>query len=473
MNLLDLPDELVSNVLLQAVVARGIKRALRLRFVNKRFSRDVQSALFESRLLDRFYTGDILNHWYTHKNQATATFWHSYLVYRVQNESTLSFPRYTDIRQAAQRVCEETNADLVSTIKIICWPALIRGTNPYTSCSSQPVDWRLCTTLEWVGGQLKNPPIFNLPAGTRFAAYSQALVKSYLPTPDLDLLCIAAYLNLIPLATRLIEGGVSPAGISTIFGSPMELAAWAGNAKMLENFQEHLTEVADIVPPLQEHHTPLCNDKVNQGAILGVAILGNIDMVKLALYPPSRAVPDSLDISGQKCGQVARYSATGNAIVSAKWATRNLDVYKYLQSLYTLDEGRIKHESHDVAIFAQWGNLEVVKYLLDTGAGVNGAHHHTRSLNPLSVACRRGYSDIVCLLLERGVDVDYKDNTEVLIYPAICVAARAGNFAIVRQLVQHGSKDDFQNGWVEAFAAVRKCLCNTVVFMDRSDIWPL
>jgi hypothetical protein len=37
MNLLDLPVELVSNILLQAVIARGIKRALRLRLVNSKF----------------------------------------------------------------------------------------------------------------------------------------------------------------------------------------------------------------------------------------------------------------------------------------------------------------------------------------------------------------------------------------------------------------------------------------------------
>jgi hypothetical protein len=309
------------------------------------------------------------------------------------------------------------------------------------------VDWHVCDMSDWAGGQLKNPPIVNPPTGARFAAYSQALVKPYQSTPDLDLLCIAAYLNLLPLATRLVEGGVSPAAISNIFDSPMKLAAWAGNATMLEMFQEHLAEVADV-PQLQGYYTHLCNGKVNKGAILGAAILGNIDMVKLALYPPSRAAPDSLDISGQKCGQVDQYSATGNAIVRAKWATRSLDVYKYLQSLYTLED-----ELHDVAIFAGRGNLEVVKYLLDTGAGINGAERDDRSLNPLSVACRRGNSDIVSLLLERGVDVDYKDNTGVSIYPAICIAARAGHFAIVRQLVEHGSKDDFKNGWVEAFAA--------------------
>jgi hypothetical protein len=37
MNFLDLPVELVSNVLLQAVITRGIKRALRLRLVNSKF----------------------------------------------------------------------------------------------------------------------------------------------------------------------------------------------------------------------------------------------------------------------------------------------------------------------------------------------------------------------------------------------------------------------------------------------------
>ncbi|PQE26749.1 hypothetical protein CJF31_00003446 [Rutstroemia sp. NJR-2017a BVV2] len=409
-----LPVELVSNVLLQAVIARGIKRALRLRLVNKRFYRDVQSALFESRILDQFYTGDVLEEWYTDKNQATALFWHSYLVYRVQHENTLSFPRYLDIRHTAQRVCEETGADLVSTIEIICWPALIRGTNP-NNCSR-----------------------------------SRAPVKSYLSTPDLNLLCVAAYLNLIPLATRLIEEGVSPAVESTIFDSPMQLAAWAGNAKMLEKLQEHLAEVPDTDPQLQAHYRPPCIGKVHQGAILGAAIRGSMDMVKLAIYPPSRSSPDSLDINGQKCSHVLKRSATGISLSLAKYATRNLDVWKYLQSLFRAED---REMVYDIRTFARHGNLEGMKYLLDSGAGFHGVDQDTRWLNPLVVACHWGHSEIVSLLLERGVDVDYKNNKWVLIYPAICIAARAGNFASVRLLVEHGSKDDFKNGWVEAFAA--------------------
>src|SRR4051812_26805774 len=173
-------------------------------------------------------------------------------------------------------------------------------------------------------------------------------------------------------------------------------------------------------------------------------------MVKLAIYPPSRSSPDSSDINGQKCGHVARGSDTGHSLSRAKHATRNLDVYKYLQSLFTTEDRRI---DLDVRTFARQGNLEAMKYLLDSGADANGTDRDMRWLNPLVVACRWGHSDIVSLLLERGVDVDYKDSTEVLIYPGICTAAQAGNFAIVRQLVEHGSKEDFKNGWVEAFAA--------------------
>jgi ankyrin repeat protein len=148
--------------------------------------------------------------------------------------------------------------------------------------------------------------------------------------PDLDLLCIAAYLNLLPLATRLIEEGVSPAGESPIFTSPMQLAAWAGNAQMLERLQEHLAEAPHIDPQLEYNSRPLWSAKVHRGAILGAAILGNLDMVKLAIYPPSRSSPNSLDINGQKCGHVARGSHTGNSLIRAKIATRNSDIYKYL-----------------------------------------------------------------------------------------------------------------------------------------------
>jgi hypothetical protein len=219
---------------------------------------------------------------------------------------------------------------------------------------------------------------------------------------------------------------------------------------MLKRFQEHLAEAPHIDPQLEHDSRPLWSAKVHRGAILGATILGNMDMVKLAIYPPSRSSPDSLDINGRQCGHVARRSHTGLSLIRAKLATWNPDIYKYLHSLHTT-EGRTL--DLDVSTFARQGNLEVMKYLLDSGADVNGTNPDIRWLNPLVVACRWGHSDIVSLLLECGVDVDYKGNREVSIYPAICIAAQAGNFAIVRQLVEHGSKEDFKNGLVEAFAA--------------------
>ncbi|KAI9648354.1 hypothetical protein NHQ30_002987 [Ciborinia camelliae] len=392
MNIQELPAEIFSKILLQAVIVRGITRALRLRLVN---------------------------------------------TYRVQN--SLSLPRYIGIRHVAQRVCDETDADLIHTIEILCWPALEQSTDHNTDSN------------------LKERP----------------------SNPDLDLLCAAAYLNLVPLAMRLIEKGVSPADKSLIFNSPMRLAAWAGNAQMLEMFQEHLNEAPETETK-DVYDRALWNGKVNRQAIFGAAILGDLDMVKLAIYPPSRSSPESLDINGQKYGHVDWTSETGNSLTRAKCHTRNPDVYQYLRSLVTVMHPR--QNDSNLAYHAYHGNLEIVRCALDFGADINGQVDGGVLMNPLASACRSGHSDIVSLLLERGVDVDFKGDMEVEICPAIFWAAQGGNFSIVRQLLENNaSKENFKDGWVEAFwgaikvehTSMAKFILDFARKMEYHDVWEI
>jgi hypothetical protein len=145
------------------------------RFRAERFSQEIQPAIFKSRLLDDLYTEKVSSDWNVENDHGACKFQHSYLVYRVQNE--VSKPpqrRYLDIGLVAERVCEETGADVVATIKALCWPALQQGTNPG----------------------------------------SNSRLEKELTSLDLDLLCAAAYLNLIPIAKRLLQEGHSLHGKS-------------------------------------------------------------------------------------------------------------------------------------------------------------------------------------------------------------------------------------------------------------------
>ncbi|TVY36113.1 hypothetical protein LCER1_G009431, partial [Lachnellula cervina] len=259
MLLLDIPAEIVSKILVYAVLARGIKRALRLRLVCKQFSQDIQHAVFESRLLDYVNTEKVLCDRYIENDHGASRFWHSYIVYRVQNENLKPAPqpaqrRYRDIGLVAKRIWEETGADMEATIETLCWPALQQAMTP------------------------------------------GIVPEMYYNTeqqPDLALLCAAAYLNLIPIAKRLLQVGHSPHKESNTFSSPMKLAAWAGNAQMLEIFQDHVPEMDGLGHiPIELVFDDGWRGKTGPASINGAVLRGDIAMVRLAVYPPSRAAPD-------------------------------------------------------------------------------------------------------------------------------------------------------------------------------------
>lgn len=368
------------------------------RLCAERFSQEIEPAIFASRLLDSFNTEKVLSNWYIKNDHGAAKFWHSYLVYRVQNEMSTpsSQRRYLDIGLVAKRVCEETGADVGATIETLCWPALQQGTKPSTN------------------SKLEKEP----------------------ESPDLDLLCAAAYLNFIPIAKRLLQEGHSPHSESHLFSSPMKLAAWAGNAQMLEIFQEHVPELENFDPFLVVNRN--WRGKVGPASIRGAAIRGDIEMVRLAVYPPSRAALDSTDFVGKAFGSIDRHSSIGNVLASAQWVTRNVEVYKYLDSFFS--------EPHDVssalAVHAHLGNLEMVRYLLDSGADTRGVLG--RIGNPLVEACRRCHEDVIDLLLEHGADPNFEGDEERSIAgnPTVTAAAK-GSLVIVRKLIDHGADIDY------------------------------
>ncbi|KAI9652384.1 MAG: hypothetical protein M1829_001659 [Trizodia sp. TS-e1964] len=429
MLLFDFPAELVSKILLHAVLARGITRALRLRLVCKRFSQEIKPALFESRLLDDFYTEKVLSDWYIENDHGASKFWHSYLVYRVQNKiAKPSQRRYLDIRLIAERVCEETGADVGATVETLCWPALQQSMNPS------------------INSRLENEP----------------------PSPDLDLLCAAAYLNLIPIAKWLLLEGHSPHSKSVLFSSPMELAAWAGNAQMLEIFQDHVQEIEDLDPAARFSRN--WRGKVGPASIRGAAIRGDVDMVRLAVYPPSRAAPDSTDFVSEAIGSVNRVSSTGNALCLAQWATRDVEVFKYLERFFS----KPSDLSYILAKHARLGNLEMVRYLLDAGADTRGVCG--RDANPLIVACRRCHEEVVDLLLERGADPNFDgDRERGQQGNPIAKAAASGSLVIVRKLLSHGADLCHENagipmGYHALYWAVRLEHTSMVKFLVAAGV---
>ncbi|KAF7890764.1 uncharacterized protein EAF01_010573 [Botrytis porri] len=202
MQFLDLAPELVHQILLEAILTRGIQRSFRLRLVCKRFSQDVQFALFESHLLDDCHTWKLLSFPYVDRNRRVCKFWHSYLVYRVQYNSDSCPPHFRHIQRLVEALRAETGDDVKTTIKTLCWPILRIATD----CANA-----------------RKPHLIDFNFG-------------------LDLLCAATCLNFIPVIKRLLQRGYPPRRRSTLFHSLMKLAALAGNKHLLEYLQKMVIE---------------------------------------------------------------------------------------------------------------------------------------------------------------------------------------------------------------------------------------
>jgi ankyrin repeat protein len=76
------------------------------------------------------------------------------------------------------------------------------------------------------------------------------------------------------------------------------------------------------------------------------------------------------------------------------------------------------------------GHLEVVRFLLDSGADVDA--RAPNQATPLMFAARNGHIEVARLLIERGADVDLKSDTGA---SAMVWAAERGNTDIM-ELIQ-------------------------------------
>lgn len=216
--ILELPTELLEKILFHAALQRGIKRAMRLRLVCKKFSNATYPALFSTHLMSRdFYCyGDGTQEWHARNQHGSKQIWHEYLTARVMTERDASFGRYIEVRRIAEAICLErgfgnTAESIQSTVKDLCWLALRhRGKDSFEND-------------EWSRWELTKTKCLKLN-----------------PNHDLNMLSAASYCGLLPLAKRLISEGHDPRCHNYLFAPPMQIAAETGNTIMLQFFQQQL-----------------------------------------------------------------------------------------------------------------------------------------------------------------------------------------------------------------------------------------
>ncbi|KAH8680034.1 ankyrin repeat-containing domain protein [Tricladium varicosporioides] len=406
MDLLDFPVDLIHKVLFYAAISRGVKRALRLGLVCKTFYNCLQPALFESRLLDefgvelRYHDLAPMETWYIRRHYGAEKLWQSYLVYRVQSETDPKIGRFVEIRRVAEDLCRQTDAKYEATVNALCWLALERG-----ACYP---GYQWC----WKRGYRANEA----------------------PNPGLNLLSAAAYFNYIALARQLLSDGHCPTRENQLFPSPIQLAAWAGNANMLRLFQEHLPDFEEI-PPRDFADEKNWRGKTGPDSVKGAVLSGDMDMVRLAVYPPSRSTSNNTDFSGQPFGHVDPRSLPGYDLQLTLFCAKTWEVLQYIDSFF--EESMLSSDLATLLLarYAELGNVEIVQQLLDAGVDIYGGDNHNR--NPLVIAARFCHENVVDLLLDRGADPN-NDNMQQRGTP-LSAAVAGGSVAILKKLIDHGA----------------------------------
>ncbi|KAF6809896.1 hypothetical protein CPLU01_15419 [Colletotrichum plurivorum] len=238
-------------------------------------------------------------------------------------------------------------------------------------------------------------------------------------------------------------------GTNHVLPSPMFLAAWAGRADMLTLLQEHLPEFEEVKRYLSHGGRFLdFRAKTGPGSIEGAAASGSLDMVRLAMFPPSRADPNDFHFDPYQHGRLDTQPRL-RACLSRALDTGSSEIYKYISSFYDRD-ARMRHDlgRWTIGKHSRFGHVDVVRYLLDQGAA-------EKSTGPCSLvyAAKASQVEVVDLLLKGGVHPNVVDPFQG---PAVLGAANVGSLTIVRMLLDRGATVDEERGRELLRSAVRR-----------------
>ncbi|GKT50680.1 uncharacterized protein ColSpa_10861 [Colletotrichum spaethianum] len=400
-----MPVEITRLIAIEIVRARGIKRALRLRRVNRSWDHEIVEAIVESGILE--------------ENPKKKAYWTpfkaKYVMHKLQQREALLSRGLRILRKAAQRL------------------VALRTGKPESETREeiQEVLWEFCKVTQDFCRDTEDS-WFEVPEEIETIdesgeAFRGTLVAGAVALNDLHLLRQVLPLvedqdseHLIYMQTDMEDW---------VLGWPLDIAAYRGYAEALRMLFEVL-----------QHRLGFRN--ACSTALECASAASQIETVKLSRYPLGDSTCDYpyeyfLSEMEKKTPEVFD--------CLYEWHKDNL-----LRAHYTYNPGDIRNAEYarselrsQAYIWAtSCGNLPMMKYLvanhgvppkLDDRLPDDEDTFHTW----MSVVAVGGYDDVMELLLENGQEI----SSQSLEY-----ACRHGNPACVRILLDHGAKDAFKPG---------------------------
>ncbi|KAM7223120.1 hypothetical protein V8F06_001676 [Rhypophila decipiens] len=267
-----------------------------------------------------------------------------------------------------------------------------------------------------------------------------------------------------------------------ILDSPMSFAALGEHVDILLLLQEHQVEYRDYHsdPPRKMSGsggnpykaTFEWEGKADPGAIVNAAYKGNLELLRLAIWPPSRSDQENTNsYLGQMFGCADRRSNAYRCLMVAKHMTGNWEVYRFLAAFLGHYDKVLELEhfdSHlkntymagrelasrleedyarqmvdnnrrlenvnlkgtdDLWYHQHYGHVDIVRGFFDDGLDPNSL---TFSLEGIDY----DPEDMLDLLIERGISIDRSRYINGHGYTFVFTNALSGRFGMVKKLVQ-------------------------------------
>jgi len=399
--------------------------------------------------------------------------WHDYLVFQCRDKRNTSVASYAGIRETADALWRHIHSeggndnvhvpDWDQFLDRLCWLAV--GCDEKGNCMQYYgrrwcASYLRCNVLEW----------WYWAEWTEPQQYGPGRTGSI--NTGLMLLSAATYFGYTSLVKELLDQGHDPTKCDDVFPSPMYIAAWTNRADILLLLQEHLPDSEECRQNVEnrgDDYRILQTRRFNTGpgSLHGAAAQGNMNTVRLCLYPPSRnryhVAPDGEDkdkyqteeaetlIVGYKPGFIPHDSKLGIYIDRAMQRTCSPRVYDYLLSLlFPLDRGNNPDSAvndgglipRHLAAMSGTGDITMVRHLLDH-VGADPSSKDSSSPKPLVRAITMRNYDVIDLLLSSGADPNGREKLRYCYRTPLLAAVKTGNVRIVQKIFDAGAKVQF------------------------------